>query len=163
MALPVIMPNTSSAGVENTWPGADGGTIQALAIDPAFNTTLYAGTEFGGVYKSTAGGSTWVAVNNGLTNLNVQLLRGFRDRFLLKNGLGRSFVNLYYTYSAPIAKFIAGNGVARLIVRWGLLPVVGLSWMALNVNLGATIALVFLLLAVASVATVVLAKRVRLR
>ncbi len=74
MALPVFMTNTSSAGVENTWPGADGGTIQALAIDPAFNTTLYAGTEFGGVYKSIDGGSTWVAVNNGLTNPNVQAL-----------------------------------------------------------------------------------------
>ena len=53
MALPVFMTSTSSAGVENTWPGADGGTIQALAIDPTLNTTLYAGTKVGGIYKST--------------------------------------------------------------------------------------------------------------
>jgi hypothetical protein len=154
-----------------------GANVLSLAIDPATTTTLYAGTAGEGLFFLTergessggsgggGGGTCFIATaaNGSPMAQQVQLLRGFRDRFLLKNGLGRSFVNLYYTYSPPIAKFIAGNGVARLIVRWGLLPVVGLSWMALNVSLGATIALVFLLLAVASVATVVLAKRVRLR
>ncbi|MGD8255090.1 MAG: hypothetical protein PVF48_11910, partial [Syntrophobacterales bacterium] len=36
----------ASAAISNSWPGPEGGTIQALAIDPASNTTLYAGTEF---------------------------------------------------------------------------------------------------------------------
>jgi hypothetical protein len=49
MALPVFMTNTSSAGVENTWPGADGGTIQALITDPGTLGTFYAGTQVGGV------------------------------------------------------------------------------------------------------------------
>ena len=43
----------------------------ALAIDPTTPTTVYAGTEFNGVLKSTDGGSTWHALNTGLTNLNV--------------------------------------------------------------------------------------------
>ena len=72
MALPVFMTNTSSAGVENTWPGAEGGTIQALAIDPNLPRPIYAGTEVGGVFTSTDDGSTWSAVNNGITNFNVQ-------------------------------------------------------------------------------------------
>jgi hypothetical protein len=37
-------------------------------------TTLYAGTEFDGVFKSTDGGATWSAVNTGLTNTDVRAL-----------------------------------------------------------------------------------------
>ena len=48
--------------------------ISALAIDPMTPTTLYLGTNGGtgqtsddGVFKSTDGGASWTAVNNGLT------------------------------------------------------------------------------------------------
>ena len=47
--------------------GPEGGTVHALAIDPQTPTTLYAGTDSGGVFKSTDGGASWSAVNNGLT------------------------------------------------------------------------------------------------
>ncbi len=40
--------------------------IAALAIDPSTATTLYAGTFDRGVFKSTDGGGSWRAVNNGL-------------------------------------------------------------------------------------------------
>src|SRR6516225_7902247 len=53
---------------------AQGPTILALAIDPATPTTLYAGTEGGGAFKSTDGGDSWTAINNGLTNLSVRAL-----------------------------------------------------------------------------------------
>ena len=57
-----------SAG-NNVWTniGPEGGYINALAIDPATPTTLYAGTWFGGAFKSTNGGTNWSAVNTGLT------------------------------------------------------------------------------------------------
>jgi len=48
--------------------------VQALAIDPDIAGTIYAGTNGGGVFKSTNGGDNWAAVINGLTNLNVQTL-----------------------------------------------------------------------------------------
>jgi hypothetical protein len=35
---------------------------------------VYAGTESGGVYKSTNGGTKWSAINTGLTDTNVQAL-----------------------------------------------------------------------------------------
>jgi hypothetical protein len=35
------------------------------------DTTIYAGIDGGGVYRSTNNGLSWVAVNNGLTNLKV--------------------------------------------------------------------------------------------
>ena len=65
---------------------------------------------------------------------HVKLLREFRDRILLTNNIGRSFVGLYYTYSPPIADFIASHDAMRLVVRWSLLPVVGVSWMSLNIG-----------------------------
>src|SRR5438046_2707143 len=52
--------------------GPPGGPIGALAIDPSSRTTLYAGTRYGGVFKSTNGGTSWAAVNSGLTYSSVQ-------------------------------------------------------------------------------------------
>jgi len=77
----------------------------------------------------------------------VQVLCEFRDRFLLTNSLGRSLVDLYYSNSPPAAEFIAKHETLRTMVRWGLLPIVGLSWMALKIGAVAAIALIALLLA----------------
>ncbi len=48
--------------------------VYALAINPATPATLYAGTDGGGVFKSTDSGGTWTAANTGLTNLTVYAL-----------------------------------------------------------------------------------------
>ena len=48
--------------------------VHALAIDPVTPTTLYAGTDGGGVFKSTDGGGNWSAINTGLTNTYVYAL-----------------------------------------------------------------------------------------
>ncbi|HEX2269374.1 MAG TPA: carboxypeptidase regulatory-like domain-containing protein, partial [Pyrinomonadaceae bacterium] len=48
-----------------------GGTsVTALVIDPAQPSTVYAGSA-NGVFKSTNGGRTWAAINNGLTSRSV--------------------------------------------------------------------------------------------
>ena len=47
--------------------GPEGGTINALAIDPSSSQTVYAGTQGGGVFKSTNDGASWSAVISGLT------------------------------------------------------------------------------------------------
>jgi len=67
-----------------------------------------------------------------------------RDRFLLTNGPGRTLVNFYYTYSPTVADFIAGHAGLRAIARVGLLPLVGLSCVALKIGLLPT--MVFMLL-----------------
>ena len=54
--------------------GPYGGTTVALAINPSNPTTLYAGTDGGGVFKSTDSGGNWAAENTGLTNLRVRAL-----------------------------------------------------------------------------------------
>lgn len=63
---------------------------------------------------------------------HVTLLRNFRDDFLLPYAAGRTFVRLYYTYSPPIANFISEHESLRLVVRYSLLPLVGISWSLLN-------------------------------
>lgn len=54
----------------------------------------------------------------------VNILRVFRDRYLLENPLGRKFVSLYYKYSPPVAEFIAEHNSLRKLVRASLYPVV---------------------------------------
>jgi sugar lactone lactonase YvrE len=65
---------------------------------------------------------------------HVKILRDFRDQFLLTNKVGDTFVRIYYTYSPPIAEFIAKREILRTTVRWGLLPLVGVSWVTLNLG-----------------------------
>jgi len=69
---------------------------------------------------------------------HVKLLRDFRDKFLLNNLSGKCFVRSYYTYSPPIADFISKHDKLRTIVRVSLLPVVGMSWIALKLGLSIT-------------------------
>jgi hypothetical protein len=51
-------------------------------------------------------------------------LRNFRDRCLLTNEPGRTFVSLYYRYSPPVADFIGKHDNLRAMTRWVLTPVV---------------------------------------
>ncbi len=55
---------------------------------------------------------------------HVLTLRKFREKWLLTNWLGRKIVEMYYTYSPPLANYIKQKPVARLIVRGMLTPVV---------------------------------------
>lgn len=45
-------------------------SVTSLAIDPSRPSTVYAGTGFGGVFKSTDAGATWAAFNIGLPVLS---------------------------------------------------------------------------------------------
>ncbi len=55
-------------------PGPSGGTVYCLY---AIGSTVYAGTQNGGVYKSTNNGDSWNASNNGMTVDVVNSLNGY--------------------------------------------------------------------------------------
>jgi hypothetical protein len=49
-----------------TFTGPGGGTVRTLAVDSSVMGVLYAGTEQGGVFKSSDGGVSWGTANRGL-------------------------------------------------------------------------------------------------
>jgi hypothetical protein len=75
----------------------------------------------------------------------VQLLRDFRDRFLLASGPGRLFVRAYYRLSPPVASFISGRPVLRFVTRCALAPLVAVIACPVALPLAAACAGVLLL------------------
>ncbi|MEN6319736.1 MAG: choice-of-anchor D domain-containing protein, partial [Syntrophaceae bacterium] len=71
----------------------------------------------GGCFIATAAYGTYL-------DHHVNVLRDFRDRYLLTNSLGKAFIHYYYGYSPPVADFIEKHENFRIAVRWALTPVV---------------------------------------
>ena len=76
---------------------------------------------------------------------HVQLLRRFRDLYLMPHKIGRAFVDAYYRYSPPVADVIAKHDILRMMVRCTLLPLVGLSWMLLHLGMAQTLLILLLI------------------
>ena len=57
----------------------------------------------------------------------IDLLRAFRDEYLMAHPIGKRWVALYYRYSPPMAGFIADHPKMRKGVRLILLPFVAFS------------------------------------
>jgi Leucine-rich repeat (LRR) protein len=62
----------------------------------------------------------------------IEILREFRDEYLLTNPLGQALVDLYYRVSPPMAEFITEHPALKPIVRAGLVPAVAISAIAVN-------------------------------
>jgi hypothetical protein len=107
----------------------------------------------GGCFIATAAYGTPMAEE-------IQILREFRDEYLLTNPVGRAMVSLYYRVSPPIAEFITEHPSLKPIVRAGLLPAVVMSTIAVNTT-SAEKAAIIGLLALLSVALVVWSTRRR--
>ncbi len=66
---------------------------------------------------------------------HVQILRSFRDRYLLPSEMGTRFVALYYHYGPPMAQFIQDHDFLKHPVRLLLMPLIGLAYFLLNTTL----------------------------
>ncbi|MGQ9546208.1 MAG: InlB B-repeat-containing protein [Dehalococcoidia bacterium] len=64
----------------------------------------------------------------------MQVLRRFRDQYLLTNPLGKGLVKLYYALSPPIARFLAEHDRLKPIARAGLSPAVVVTTLVVNTN-----------------------------
>ncbi len=172
-----IYPTNNSAGITNvtligntlSYTIEDGsdcdvdGIVDGTMQDPI---AVGAGGGSGGGSSNSGGGSCFIATaayGSPMTQ-HVKVLREFRDRILLVNRVGKAFVDLYYSYSPPVADFIASHSSLQTMVRWSLLPIVGVSWVALKIGLAPTLAFVFVILILMSFTTIVLfRKRKRVR
>ena len=99
------LPAIATAG---TWTsvGPEGGTINEVSVSPNFpmDRTLFAATSDGGVYKSSDGGVTWVAVNAGLGSFSV------------------ASVALSASYATDRTVFVGTNGSFMMLRKTNYLP-----------------------------------------
>lgn len=86
------------------------------------------------VGSSGGGGGCFIATAAYGSRLepHVQILRQFRDVYLLPSRAGQTFVKVYYRYSPPVAAFIAEHEILRTSVRLILAPAVAVSYVALH-------------------------------
>jgi len=104
--------------VINTSSFQDGET---LSVGAQKNTSVSSSDSYG---KGGGGCFIATAAFGSYLDPNVQILRNFRDDYLLTNALGRAFVEFYYKASPPIADYIRRHENMRTITRWALTPVV---------------------------------------
>jgi len=89
----------------------------------------------------------------------IQILREFRDKYLLADPVGRTFVDFYYRVSPPIAEFITEHPSLKPIVRAGLMPAVAMSAVAVNTTPAEKMAIAGLLALVAAALSVWVTRR----
>ncbi|MCF6260166.1 MAG: right-handed parallel beta-helix repeat-containing protein [Gammaproteobacteria bacterium] len=63
----------------------------------------------------------------------VQLLRDFRDHYLLSHSPGEWFVKQYYIHSPRAARYIERHPEWKSAVRLALLPLIAMAWVLFNV------------------------------
>jgi hypothetical protein len=87
----------------------------------------------GGVPSGGGGGGCFIAsVCFGENSWQVKILKDFRDRFLLKNGIGRGFVRFYYAHSHRISEFLKDKIMIKSIVKISLYPVIIVAYLAVK-------------------------------
>jgi len=92
----------------------------------------------------------------------IEVLREFRDEYMLTNPVGEALVNLYYRASPPIALFITVHPSLQPVVRAALSPAVTMSAVVVNTTPAQKTAIV-IALALASAAMAIWATRRRTR
>jgi PKD repeat protein len=122
--------------------GDSDGISNGVIVDPgAVAGTLTSGVETTASSNSGGGGGCFIATAafGSPMEPHVQLLRDFRDNYLLTNTLGRFFVRLYTTYGPFAANYIREHGCLKPVVRLFLIPIVGLSYLLVKASLGTKI------------------------
>ena len=62
----------------------------------------------------------------------VEILRKFRDTYLLPYSVGQKLVTFYYKTGKPLAAYIQSHPWLKHIVRVSLYPIVGLAWLTVS-------------------------------
>jgi hypothetical protein len=121
---------------EGCWFEKWSGDVGTIADVWAASTTVIVDSPYsiradfggaGGCFIATAAYGTPMAEE-------IQILREFRDEYLLPNLVGKALVDCYYKVSPSIAGFISEHPCLKPIVRTGLLPAVAMSTIAVNTS-----------------------------
>jgi hypothetical protein len=148
---------------EGCWFEKWSGDVDTIADVWAASTTIIVDSPYsiradfggaGGCFIATAAYGTPMAEE-------IQILREFRDAYLLTNPVGKALVGLYYKVSPPIADFIAEHPGLKPMVRAGLLPAVAMSTMAVNTTEVEKIAMIGLLVVISAAVAIRATRRRR--
>src|SRR2546428_1975289 len=121
-ALASVWPVLCRASVNSVWAGArtwtgigpEGGDIRVLAIDPKAPESLYAGTEDGGIFKSSNGGASWKPLKVGLPAVNVSVYAlAFDPAFPRTIYAGIKFYGLFKSTDSGESWTAANTGLPR--------------------------------------------------
>ncbi|MFN3739139.1 MAG: M6 family metalloprotease domain-containing protein [Thermodesulfovibrionales bacterium] len=84
------------------------------------------GSSGGGGNSGSSGGGCFIATAayGSYLNPHVQILRVWRDKYLMTNAIGRRFVEFYYRISPPIANIISRHESLKIATRIMLTPLV---------------------------------------
>jgi len=105
-------------------------TLTIGGVSATFNVTTQAapassGGGGGGCFIATAAFGSPMAGQ-------VEILRQFRDRYLLTNVIGRKFVAWYYRNGPAAASYIKDKPLAKAAVRVTLYPLIGVSFLLIS-------------------------------
>lgn len=105
----------------------------------------------GAVSSGGGGGGCFIATAafGSPIEAHVNLLKKFRDAYLLPHAWGQAVVTFYYRTSPPIARHIAQHSSLRWLVRGLLYPLIGLCYLLFNAAEGFWTALLFMSLTLA--------------
>jgi hypothetical protein len=147
---------------EGCWFEKWSGDVGTIANVTAASTTIKVDGPYsiradfggaGGCFIATAAYGTPMAEE-------IQVLREFRDEYLVPDPVGEALVDFYYQVSPPVAEFISEHPTLKLVVRAGLLPAIAMSTIAINTTQTEKIAIIGLLVVI-SVAVAIWATRQR--
>jgi hypothetical protein len=135
---------TSDSGTVNN---GDTVTVQ-LTSSGSYSTTVDATLTIGGVSNTFSvttqaappstsnggGGGCFIATAAFGSPMaqQVEILRQFRDRYLLTNAIGGKFVAWYYRNGPVAANYIKNKPLAKAAVRAALYPLIGFSFLLIN-------------------------------
>jgi len=135
-----------SGGVSFSYPAKTAGTYTVTVSTPDTTTTTKLTVKIEGEEEPSGGGCFIATAAYGTPMAEeIEILREFRDEYVLTNPLGQALVDLYYKVSPPIAEFITEHPSLKPIVRVGLLPAVAMSVVVVNTSPAEKIAIIGLL------------------
>jgi uncharacterized repeat protein (TIGR02543 family) len=113
------------------WSGSVSGTTNPITITMDADKSVTASfTEIPKPPEKKKGGCFIATAAYGSPlDPHVQVLRDFRDKYLMTNKPGQAFVRFYYKYSPPIANFIERHKVLKSCVRILLIPLITVSYL----------------------------------
>lgn len=132
--------NNDTLSVRVTSANSNNATTAATVLingEPSVFSVTTTSSSTGLSESSGGGGGCFIATAafGSAMERHVQILRHFRDRYLMNYELGRKFVHLYYRLSPPIAVMIAENEMLRMITRWCLMPIFGVAYLFMTFGL----------------------------